>query len=73
MKKSSLTIIAAELRTRRITAGLKPSQIDQAAYIYESAANLDRLNETQIQSARNEHAAAIQRALNLKAPRAVIA
>jgi len=59
--------IAAELREKRKAAGVKPSEIDQAAQAWESACNYRWLSPSGIESAKRQHAAAVKRAAALKA------
>ena len=59
--------IAAELRANRQKAGVKPSELDQAAYCWESACNYRWLNDQAIESAKRQHAKAVAEAAARKA------
>ena len=63
MIHTNATQLAAQLRKNRQDAGIKPSEIDQAAYIFESGAYLGKLNSRALDAAIHEHAAAITRKL----------
>ena len=58
--------LAACLRHNRQSRGVKPSEIDQDAYLYESAANLARLNPQQLATIESTHSRAIEDALARK-------
>ena len=60
--RTPLNHVAEQLRTNRQAAGIKPSELDQAAYLYESEANLMRLSPAELNLATANHAAAILRA-----------
>ncbi|MGZ0657073.1 hypothetical protein ACWPKS_15830 [Coraliomargarita sp. W4R72] len=59
--QSDNAIIAEQLRTNRRDAGIKPSEIDQSVYIYESVANLDRLGKADLGAAVRAHYNAVER------------
>jgi hypothetical protein len=68
MQKSKLQTaagIAAQLRAQRVAAKVRHSEIDLAASYYESASYLAKLTPREVAAAQREHAAAVQRVVEL--------
>lgn len=67
-KLESMQRIAHELQQYRRRRNIRPSEIDQAAYLFESTANLMRLTQSGLESAQRTHTQAVDAAVVRKYP-----